>query len=81
MSKAIIRFGYDNYVMESEDAMRIYEILGKAEHYHNKYQRKEDGGTMHYVWQQDMSDDLKSIQLMPDSMYRMAKLAGKPEDK
>ena len=81
MGKAIIRFGYDNYVMEAEDAMRIHEILGKAEHYHSKYQRKEEGGTTHYVWPQDMSDDLKTIHVLPENIYRMAKLAGKPEDK
>lgn len=81
MGKAIVRFGYDNYIMEAEDALTIHEILGKSEHYYRKYQSKENGGTMHYVWPQDMSDDLKGLELVPDNLYRMAKLAGKPEDK
>lgn len=81
MTKAIVRMGYDKYVMDAEDALTIHEILAKAERYGSKYQRNEDGGTLHYVWQQDATDEMRSFELMPDNLYRMAKLAGKPDDK
>lgn len=81
MAKAIIRFGYDKYVMDAKDALVIHEILVKAERYSSKYQKAEDGGTLHYVWEQDNIDDLRSFEIMPDNLYRLAKLAGKPEDK
>jgi len=81
MSKAIIRMGYDKYVMDAEDALAIHEILAKAERYSSKYQTRDEGGTVHYVWQQDGGDEMRSFEIMPDSLYRMAKLAGKPDDK
>ena len=81
MTKAIIRFGYDSYVMDAEDALAIHEILARAENYKSKYQRAEEGGTLHYIWDQDGSNETKTIEIMSDSLYRMAKLAGKPEDK
>lgn len=81
MTKAIIRVGYDKYVMDAKDALAIHEILAKAERYSSKYQKAEEGGTLHYVWEQDNIDDPRSFEIMPDNLYRLAKLAGKPEDK
>jgi hypothetical protein len=81
MTKAIIRYGYDNYIVEAEDALRIHEILAKAEHYHRNYRSTQDGGTSYHVWEQDMNSEMRDITLMPDGLYRMAKLAGKPADK
>jgi len=81
MTKAIVRMGYDKYVMDAEDALAIHEILAKAEHYSSKYQSKDDGGTLHYVYPQDATDEMRSFELMPDALYRMAKLAGKPDNK
>jgi hypothetical protein len=81
MGKAIIRYGYDSYVVEAEDALRIHEILAKAEHYHRNYRATENGGTSYYVWEQDMNSDMRDITMMPDGLYRMAKLAGKPPEK
>lgn len=81
MAKAIIRYGYDSYVVEAEDALTIHNILAKAEHYHRKYRSTDDGGTSYYVWEQDTSSEMRDITMMPDGLYRMAKLAGKPDDK
>jgi hypothetical protein len=81
MTKAIIRIGYDEFVVEARDALTIHEILGKAEHYHKKYRSRDDGGPLFYVWEQDASTDMRSFEVVPDNLYRMAKLAGKPEDK
>lgn len=81
MSKAIIRYGYDHYIVEAEDALRIHEILAKAEHYHRNYRSTAEGGTTYYVWGQDTSSEMREITMMPDGLYRMAKLAGKPPEK
>lgn len=79
MPKAVIQLGYNHYVMDAEDALAIHEIIAKAERYQRKYRSKEDGGPLFYIWEQD-EFDMRSIELMSDSLYRMAKLAGKPED-
>ena len=65
--------------MDAKDALTIQEIVSKAERYKSKYQSKEDGGTLHYIWEQDELSEMRSIDMLPDNLYRMAKLAGKPE--
>ena len=80
MTKAIIRIGYDQFVMDAEDALTIHEILAKAECFKRNYRSKDEGGTLYYVWQQDAETEPRNIEIMPDNLYRMAKLAGKPED-
>jgi hypothetical protein len=81
MSKAVIRVGYNDYVVDISDAVTVMEIMGKAEH----YKTKSDYSTTHtttayYVWEQEQSyRDGITIQLLPDAVYRVAKLAGKPE--
>lgn len=81
MTKAIIRIGYDQFVMDAEDALKIHEILAKAECFKRNYRSKEDGGALYFVWQQDAETEPRNIEIMPDNLYRMAKLAGKPEDR
>jgi len=81
MTKAIVRFGYDQYVMDAQDALVVHEILAKAEFFHRKYRRDTEGGTLFYIWPQEGESDLKSFEIVPDHLYRMAKLAGKPEEK
>ena len=81
MTKAIIRYGFDSFVVEAEDALTIYNILTKAEHYHKNYRSTAEGGTSYYVWEQDMNSEMRDITMMPDGLYRMAKLAGKPPEK
>jgi hypothetical protein len=81
MTKAIVAIGYNNYVMEAKDALTIHEILAKAENYHREYRSRDEGGPIYYVWEQDAGNETRSIEIMPDSLYRMAKLAGKPENK
>jgi hypothetical protein len=82
MSKALIRIGYNDYVVDVSDAVKILEIMGKAEMYKAKRDYKATPTTTSYhVWGQEMSgDDNMTIQLLPDTLYRVAKLAGKPND-
>ena len=78
MSKAIIAFGYNKYVLSIEDAITIVELMSNAERYASKYKGTEQGGTTYHVWD---DDDIapKEFQVLSDNLYRMAKLAGKSE--
>ena len=78
MSKVILAIGYKNYVIDTADAVKVAEVLSRAELYDSKYRSKDDGGTSIHVWEQDPSDSTISMIILSDSMYRMAKLAGKP---
>ena len=81
MTKAIIRIGYEQYVMDAKDALAIHEILAKAECFKREYRSKDDGGPLYYIWEQDTDSEARGFEIMPDNLYRMAKLAGKPSDK
>lgn len=81
MAKAIVRMGYDTYVVDAKQALLIHEILADAELYHRKYRNSEEGGPLHYIYPQDATTETKSFEIIPEGLYRMAKMAGKPEDK
>ena len=83
MSKCVVTIGYNNsFVVETKDAVAIMDMLGKAELYEQKYHGANDDKPSFYtyhIWEADTSDSVKaSISLLSDSVYRMAKLAGKP---
>jgi hypothetical protein len=77
MSKALISVGYTRYVVNTADAVKLADILMGAERYEDKWVK--DVGNTHHIWEQD---ELKKfdIQAIPDSVYRMYKLAGKPQE-
>jgi|LakMenEpi03Aug12_release.lakeMendotaPanAssembly.Ray.scaffolds.fasta_scaffold925702_2 hypothetical protein len=78
--KATIQVGYEEYVMEARDALTIISLLSKAEKYKRVWAKEEDGGTTHYVYPQEPDESSKrSLILLPDNLYRIAKLAGKPD--
>ena len=79
MPKAIVNVGYHDYVIDAEEALTLYAILAKAERYKRDYRSKDDGGSLHYVWEQDNEEEMRSFTIISDNLYRMAKLAGKPE--
>jgi hypothetical protein len=78
MSKVMIDIGYRKYVVNTDDAIKIAAMLSTAEMYESRYAKddKGDSMTMHYVYPQD--EMRWHMDIMPDSIYRMAKLAGKP---
>ena len=78
MSKVLIDIGYRKYVVNAEDAIKIAAMLSTAELYESKYVKddKGDGVSVHYIYPQD--DMRWLMELMPENIYRMAKLAGKP---
>ena len=78
MSKVVIDIGYRKYIVNADEAIKISTMLSTAEMYETKYTKddKGDSMTMHYVYPQD--EMRWHMDIMPDSIYRMAKLAGKP---
>ena len=80
MSKVVVTLGYKPYVMDPADGVALAEILGRAEMYEKKYHREEgdrDSYYTYHVWAQE-SDDAFSLSVIPDELYKIAKLAGKP---
>ena len=77
MSKVIVELGYKSYVMEADKALALMELLQGAERYQSKYHGGGRGNT-HHVYDEEFD---MSIKYMPDKLYGMAKLAGKPEEK
>ena len=71
----VVTLGYSHYVMQTADAVRVLEILEKAERYQHKY-RTNDAST-HHVWPNDTTFEARMI---GNDLYRMARLAGKPEE-
>jgi hypothetical protein len=74
MTKAVIEFGWQKYVLDLKDAVALAELMGKAERYEEKYVKDADS-TVHIY---ENTAGLGSIRLIGDSLYRMAKLAGPP---
>ena len=73
--KAIVNIGYKAYVMDADKALTMLGMLEQAEVYENKWENKT---TAHYIYPQDNSDHIRELKLLPDALYRMAKVAGKP---
>ena len=84
MAKATLRVGYTDYVMDLSDAVAVMEALGKAENYKTliNYDARPST-TSYHIWSQEVDShhDRVSLQLLPDEVYRVAKIAGKPVEK
>lgn len=76
MLYATVRFDWKTYVIPAEDALRICEILAKAERYEKRYP-KEKGDPVVHVWF-DSGDGVSALELMSEQSYLSAKLAGEP---
>jgi hypothetical protein len=71
----VVTLGYSHYVMQTADAVRVLEILENAERY--SYQYRANKQSTHHVWPNDTTFEAKMI---GTDLYRMARLAGKPEE-
>ena len=76
MAKALLNIGYYHYVVDLKDAVMVAEVLAKAELYELKYVKS--GENTHHIYDNDKAET-GSLRLIADSLYQMAKLAGKPE--
>lgn len=77
MAKVVISFGYKSYVVDGDKALQIMELLQGAEQYEYKYRAASEGGTTHHVFDSDLT--MVDIKFLPNELYQMYKLAGKPE--
>ena len=78
MAKMIISIGYKDYVMDSAKAMAVIDAMGSAELFESRYRNVEEGGSTFHIWEQTIEESSNlSLKLLPDSLYRLAKLAGK----
>lgn len=79
--KAKISIGFQSYVLDHDKAVQLLTLLDSAERYDSQYHKDMGDGkgsySTHYVYPQD---ELKthSLELIPDKLYAMWKLAGKP---
>lgn len=77
MTKAVIRLGYTDYVVELEEAVAITNALANAE----EFQQVGYGDDRaYYIWREPKADRV-TIQVINDELYRVASMAGKPENK
>ena len=75
-----LQFGWGTqFIMTAEDALKVIQILEKAMIYEERYRGKEEGGSTHHVY--PITGEMPSVKIISDDLYRMAKLAGKPEEK
>lgn len=84
MAKVVIELGYRKYVVDAKQALLVAEMLATAEVYASKYGKDPEGNTMitHHIYDVDSDAPNWYMNIMPESLYRMAKLAGRPpEDK
>ena len=75
--KVVINLGYKDYVLDAADAVTVLQLLENAELYQEKWQPMDQGGTLYYVYPQ--TPEASTLKVLTDSLYEMAKLAGKPE--
>lgn len=73
---AVIELGYKNYVLPLADVMKVLELIASADAFEDKYRADAKSSTKHIYAQEDVRFYLR---ILTDDMYRMAKLAGKPE--
>jgi hypothetical protein len=78
MTKVIMSLGYNEYVLDIQDAVTVIEIMTKAERYKIKW-RAENNNT-HHVWHDEGSMGSLAIKPVSENLYRTAKLAGEPKD-
>lgn len=82
-TKCVINLGYKSYVMDTNKALTLLELLDSVEIYEEEWHREEDGKpsytTYHVYPPEEMG--VASVKLLPTNIYNVAKLAGKPEKK
>jgi len=66
-----------DFVFSPDDALKFIELLGKAEVFEVKYHNDSKETTQH-VYPVDLSTKV-SMGIMSDTVYHVAKMAGKPE--
>ena len=82
-AKIVVSFqSYGGFVLDSDKAMQIMEMLRGAERYQTKYHHNSgsDSTTTVHVWPYEGDAEIVRFQYLTDSQYALAKITGKPED-
>ena len=78
----VVELGYTKYVLPRDKAMALIECLESAEIYEQKYWTEEKrqalGMTEPYTYHVYPNESMFGMNILGDSQYQMAKLAGKP---
>lgn len=78
-SKCVVTLGYKEYVVDEDEVLTLLGILSRLEMFRETYENKH---TAYYVFPQDAEDNIRAtVKLLPEDVYRIAKLAGKPPSK
>jgi hypothetical protein len=80
-TKCIVNLGWKSFVMDTDKAVTMMELLDGCEMYEEIWHR-EEGDTKPYTSYHVYDPEepaMGSIKLLPNSIYKVAKLAGKPE--
>lgn len=76
--KSKIQIGYKTWVLDHDKAVQLLTLLDDAELYDSKYEKEMGQGVYsHYIYEQD-EVKTHNLELIPDKIYAMWKLAGKP---
>ena len=82
--KAVIKIWYKDYILPANKALEILEVLESADLWEAVYHSAEgnEGGRYSYhVWSNIEEAKPTHFELVSDDLHRMAKLAGRPEEK
>lgn len=73
MPKAVVRIGYNDYVVETEQALLIAQVLASAPRYRSKGWGDD---TSYFIWDEPKAE--VSITIISDELVRIATMAGAP---
>jgi len=81
--KMVISLAYGStYVLDTEDAVLMLQLMARAEKWEEKYHAGEGdakGYHSYHCYAQDPSDNNGSARVIANTAYQVAKMAGKPE--
>lgn len=78
MTKVIMNVGYNEYILDIQDAVTVMEIMTKAEMYKERW--RNTGSTYHVWTDEEKNTPHMVIKPIGESLYRTAKLAGEPKE-
>ena len=78
-TKCIVNLGWKTFVMDTNKAITLLEMLDGCELYEEEWDSDTKTTTYHVYAPEE--PNLATIKLLPNNIYQVAKLAGKPEKK
>lgn len=82
-TKCIVNLGWRSFVMDTNKALTLLELLDGCEVYEEDWHRETEGKpgyTTYHVYAPE-EPSVGTVKLLPTNIYNVAKIAGKPEKK